>query len=411
MGLFDFFKGQPPAEPPKQPPAAPPPPPSQRVLASVERVDGAVALLHGALRLGLERLPPERTTWLSGLSTPILVEAEVQESGGAWLALSLGGVKPHPRVAALRAVQDQRWRTALELLAPLGERVAADPALLAARLRAHSGLDLVPEANADFAALCAHPAATAVEVAQAFRTLTALARPGAIAGLVAWVEAAAARDPALACRPLFDAAPEARWSAPLVARVVVELLASKPDGRALAEAAALLSAAEATGPHSALASAREQLAAAQAAQAKNEARQAKALLASRPDFDEVEALFACKLPPALRTAWGRHYEGQTVGFGFIAVKKGAVGKLATLSEKLERALGDDVRAAPTGMPHRLLPFAVGEHDDEYSALDLSRPDGAGDYAVVVAFHGRGEGWVTYPSSAAWLAADGITRHE
>lgn len=132
------------------------------------------------------------------------------------------------------------------------------------------------------------------------------------------------------------------------------------------------------------------------------ARAAAKLLASRPDFDHVEKLFACKLPPHLREAWHAHYEGSTVGFGFIAADKDKLNKLVSLARKLEETLEDAARG------HQLLPFAIGEHDGDYYALDLSQPTGD-DFSVRVFFNkGDGGSELVFPNSAAWLEADGIS---
>jgi hypothetical protein len=149
----------------------------------------------------------------------------------------------------------------------------------------------------------------------------------------------------------------------------------------------------------------QQLATLRAAGVERATRRAAALRAARPNFSDVETLFSAKLPAHLRTAWERHYDGATVGFGFIEARRGALDELEELAEVLGRCF-EPVDAL--GLPYRLFPFGMGEQDDEFIALDLARPTRAGDdYAVVVAGLERGLGWVTHPSSFAWLEDDGV----
>ncbi len=378
-------------------------------VASIEKRDGHVALFIGRQQLRLDHLPAERIEWLSRLSTPLLVEVDLQGPD----VVALGKVLPHPRVAALRAASDSRFAAVLEALGELdNETIEHDLALLGARMRAHFGLAHAASGEADFALYCRHSAATAHDLAEAFRRVPQTSHPACVPDLVRRIES---MDVEL-LRPIVVTVGHAPWSAETLLRTAEELANERSSGL-LDEAEELVEAARGRGDDHARMNAilarveksREWL-------AKRAKQQAAKLLASRPRFEDVDALFGIELPAALRAAWERHYEGDTVGFGFIEAQTGKLEKLTKLSirlqkdlEKAERLDGNAAGIKLEELPFRLLPFGTGEHGDEYFALDLARPTRDGDFAVVVVFERRGEAWQTHPSSAEWLAGDGVTR--
>jgi hypothetical protein len=262
---------------------------------------------------------------------------------------------------------------------------------------------------------CRHPAATPHDLEAAFRAVPQASRAACAPPLVARIESGEA--PML--RPFIVSVGADAWSPETLLRGAEQALTGRsPEEWELAEVEDLLEQARGRSEDQArlnaivalVASCRKKL----ADRAKKQAAQ---LLAARPDFDEIEKLFAVRLPTALRAAWGRHYEGNTLGHGFVEAKKGKLDKLTTLATKLLKDLaraeqldGKVARDVPEAMPFRLLPFAVGEHEDEYFALDLSQPTGDGDFAVVVVYEKRREGWHNNPTSVAWLAEPGVTHH-
>lgn len=378
-------------------------------IASIEKREGQAALFLGREQLSLERLPADALERLSRLSTPLLIEVSLEGSQ----VVALGKVLPHPRVAALRAAADSRFGAALEALGELGDVVDDDLELLGARMRARFGVGQLAGGEADFVAYCQHSAATPHDLHEAFRRVPQASHAACVPALVRSIEA---MDVEL-LRPFVITVGNGPWSAETLLRTAEELASERGSGL-LDEAEVLVEAARSRGGDHARANAilvrvansREWL-------ANRKKQQAAKLLASRPRFDDVEPLFGIKLPAALRAAWERHYEGDTVGFGFIEVKKGKLDKLTTLSTKLLKDLtkaealdGQPALVLPEGLPFRLLPFGVGEHEDEHFALDLCRPSGDGDFAVVVVFARRGEAWVNQPTSAAWLAEGGVTHY-
>jgi hypothetical protein len=400
MGFFDQFRH-------KQPH------PPERVLASIEKHEGHVELWLGKSRLSIDKLPPDRVEWLSRLSVPLMVEADVETLGDQKRVVALGSVRPHPRLAALRAVADVRHADALQALALLGDAVDDDIELLSAQMRAYFGLSRNTEGEEAFRKVCSHPKAKPSDITEAFEKVPAASVASCTPIFVKRIELLADADAALSCRKIVASAPE-QWSPELLLRAFAEVLPGGAGERwDLEDARKILAAVHAITPSNVrVAEAQRRIEETEAKLKAKEKKQAEALLAARPNFDDVEALFSVKLPSHLRKAWEQHYEGNTVGFGFIEAKKGKLFKLVDLSKRLAKDLTDDVRPLPDGIvhAHRLLPFGIGEHDDEFSALDLARPTEDGDYAVVVVFKGRGEGWVTYPSSAAWLESDGLTRY-
>lgn len=383
--------------------------PPERVLASIEKREGHVELFVGKRRLSIDRLSADQVEWLSRLSVPLMVEADLETVGDEKRVVALGSVRPHPRVAALRAVADVRHADALQALALLGDAVDEDLELLSARMRACFGLNRNTDGEETFGKICRHPSAKPSDIIKAFEVLPAASAGSCAPIFVKRLEALADAEPALSFRNIVSRSPE-QWSPGILFRAFAEILPGRAIERwDLDEARKILAAVHVLKSDPRVAEASRQIEEAEEKLAAKEKKQAKALLAARPNFDEVEVLFSTKLPVHLRRAWEQHYEGNTVGFGFIEAKKGKVHKLVDLSKRLERDLVDDVRPVRDGGAQRLLPFGIGEHDDEYAALDLTRPTDDGDYAVVVVFKGRGEGWVTHPSSAAWIEGNGVTR--
>lgn len=386
----------------------------RQLLAEIRAVAGAVELWVGQRRLLLEKLPKEARDALRRLPTTVMVEVDVEERDGKLLALHVGSVRPHPRVAALRAVQDERFGDALEHLDSLGEAVEVDRELLQARLRCHGRLGRQKAAEADFRRLLGLPDGTLEQALDAFNALWAgEIQERCASDLATFAEGAIARDGADLLPQLLACLPRPAWGARLPLAALRTTLAARDLGESeLSAANDWLEAARTAGAKTSEVDAAQQaIEEARTRLAAKEARAKKARLASRPDFNEVERLFAVRLPPALRRAWETHYEGPTVGFGFIEVKKGKVEKLSALAKKLERALEDEARRPAPGRPRQLLPFAVGEHEDDYFALDLACPAGADDFAVRGVFgEGLGGEVLAYPSSEAWLAADGEPRY-
>jgi hypothetical protein len=374
------------------------------VLAEL-RHDGGLRLVLGNEVLAMDSLPQRTLDRLARLKPPLLVEADVEGTR----VVAIGSMRPHPRVAALRAVADARFDAALESLAILGDDI--DLELLHARLCAFVGVGRVADAESDFAKICAHPHAVAEAMARAFAALPAVSTDRCGPRLAARIVEVASGDPQASYGRLLRGVPLEHWPTDALFRGIDEELSSGPDRFDLHDAAKLLAAARDRAPSDArLEVTRARIEAATKELADRDHATAAKLLAERPDFAEVEALFGVALPPHLRKAWEAHYEGRTVGFGFFEVLDGKLAKLTTLARALERDLPDELRTPSGPQPHRLLPFAVGEHENEYFALDLAAPTTTGDFAVLVHFLGGGEGWVAYPSSAAWIAADGITRH-
>lgn len=383
------------------------------MLAELRKDDGSVSLRLGVEVLAIDGLPKPTLDRLARLTPPLLIEADVETLDDVKRVVAIGSPRPHPRVAALRAVSDARYAAALESLALLGRGVEEDVELMTARLRAYVGVARVAEAEADFIAICNHPGSDAEAMTKAFEALPAASTATCGRVLAARIVARAADDPKLSCRRLLRQVPLEHWPADALAGGIDEALAvGGADQFDLDDARKMLAVARDRTPTDARlegASARlEQLAAKLAERGR---RQAAKLLAERPDFAAVEALFGVELPIHLSAAWKAHYEGKTVGFGFVEARKGRLTELTELARRLEKDLPPELREAHGSLPHQLFPFAVGEHDEEYFALDLARPSD-GDFAVLVVFLGRGgEGWVAYPSSAAWIAGDGITRYD
>lgn len=362
----------------------------RRVLVDIRREGGDTQLWFGGAQLDLSKLSSKARASLATLATTLAVEADLKGN----TVVGLGETKVHPRTGALRAVEDNRWADAREYLTQLGDAVDTDSELLCARMALNSlrGTNL----ERDFLRLLSLPGVPMERAEKAFGLLGALQAHCAPA-FVAFAERATDCTGSRLARAL-SAVPRPLWGQTLPARALVEQLDSKPlfDSN-LTEAETYLSALE-RHPESETWAAR--IAEGWKKVRKRDERAAKALLASRPDFDDVEARFGHRLPAALRSAWHASYEGAVVGWGFIRARKGGLDRLLAQAQALERTLAGDERG------HRVLPFALGEHDGDFFALDLSQPAGD-DFAVIGFFnHGAGGYVVAYPTSAAWLRADG-----
>lgn len=371
----------------------------KRVLAEIRREGTETQLWFAGKRLELKKLSREQLASIATLPTTIVIEADVKDL----TVVGLGDTKPHPRTAFLRAVADQRFIHAHEYLEQLGEAVDSDIELLMARMTLHrrrGGAKL----EADFHKLLALRELTLAQAQTAYEELSGQ-RASCAPAFVAFAERLS-QHPPLSLDRLLGAVPQAHWGARLPVLAIAERTTDAPVSESdLEQASRYLVALEGKPEH---AQAAAQITEAREKLVEREQKKAKALLASRPNFDEIEQLFGRPLPAALRSAWFAHYEGDTVGFGFIEVKKGKVEKLSTLAKKLERSLEDEERKELT--PHQLLPFAIGEHDGDYFALDLARPSGS-DFAVRGVFNsGTGGNVLAYETSDAWLAADGTPRY-
>lgn len=371
----------------------------KRVLADIRREGTETQLWFAGKRLELKKLSPEQLASIATLPTTIVIEADVKDL----TVVGLGDTKPHPRTAALRAVADNRFNHAREYFEQLGEAVDADIELLMARMtlnRRAAGANL----DADFHKLLALPGLTLDQAQKAYEGIGGQQASCAPA-YVAFAERLP-QHPPLSLDRLLGAVPQAHWGTRLPVLAITERTTDAPVSESdLEQASRYLVALEGRPEHAA---ASAQITEARAKLVEKEKKKAKSLLASRPNFEEIEQLFGRALPAALKKAWFAHYEGDTVGFGFIEVKKGKVDKLSTLARKLERSLEDDERQELT--PHQLLPFAIGEHDGDYFALDLGRPSGS-DFAVRGVFNnGTGGNVLAYETSDAWLAADGRPRY-
>ncbi|MDP1821681.1 MAG: SMI1/KNR4 family protein [Archangium sp.] len=399
MGFLDLFR-------------KPPEGKRRRVLADIRRGGDETQLWFRGERLSLEALAPGERASLSRWPTTIVIEADLEARAGTWVVMSLGETRAHPRTAALRAVADLRFSHALASLEELGDAVEVDPELLVARLHVYARTARNDEAEADFSKLLAHPGLTLEAARLAYESLWSAElheRCGAAMAGFAEQTDKTDRVGGAIFTLLLGTLPRAHWGSRLPLLAMEEQLADRdPD---LETAETFLAAVKGTAPDTVVAAATEQIARARKAQLAKEVKAARALLAARPDFDAVEQSFNVKLPSALRSAWEAHYEGRTVGFGFIAVKKDKLDKLADLARKLERALEPGERHPVSGRPHQLLPFGEGEHEGDYFALDLSQPADAGDFAVRGIFNrGTGGGVLAYASSVAWLAANGMPRY-
>jgi hypothetical protein len=366
---------------------------SKRVLAEVRRPAADTELWFAGQRLKLDRLSTAQHASLSSVPTTLVIEADVDGQA----VIGLGDTRAHPRTAALRAVADLRFHHAREQFELLGDAVESDIELLSARMtmKQRTGRG---DLEADFRKLLGLPGLT-LEQAQLAYEQVGGQRDACAPAFVAFAERLATFPPLSLDRLLGSLAP-AHWGTRLPQLAFAERLADG-DETDLEQAAQYLAALRGTPQFEA---ATAQLALARQKLVEREEKRARALLASRPDFAEVEKLFGRPLPAVLREAWFAHYEGDSVGFGFIEVKKGKLDKLTTLAKKLERSLEDDERKELS--PHQLLPFARGEHDGDYFALDLARPTGD-DFAVRGVFNnGTGGNVLAYETSRAWLEADG-----
>jgi hypothetical protein len=378
---------------------------SSKVVAELRRRDGEVELAIGRSVIDIGSLGAESREWLAKRSPPLLIEVLVERRAGALVAIGLGAPHPHPRVAALRAVADQRYGDALEALAVIESIVDDDPELLAARVIARARTRTT-EAVADLLRLCELADATPEQLRSAHAAIPQASSEEASVGLVSRITADLARasQPRNALLRALGGVPRERWSVPALLAGIEEALGA----RAVEEAAQLLAVARSRSSEPAVAAAAERIEAARKKALAAEQRRIAKLRAGRPDIGEIESLFGTTLPSALRDAWSAAYDGranEALGATFLDTPRARLPLLRTLATKLERAVAADLARNDRGSPMpRLLPFARGEHDDEYFALDLESG------GVWVAFLGRGEGWRVYDGVDEWLAAGGATRY-
>lgn len=382
--------------------------PSRRVLAEIRRENQETQLWFRGQRLSLDRLAPDERSSLARWPTTIVIEADVQ----GLVVIALGDTRPHPRTAALRAVADLRFDHAREAFGEWGDAIEGDLELLLARLQMHARTGKNELAESNFLELLALPDLTLESALTAFESLWSEELKQRCASVMAgYAERAVThgRVGASELERLMLFLPREHWGTRLPFLAIAERLRGRDLSQGdLTVAEEFLAAVKETASQSDLLAAAAQIDSARKAIEAREAREAAALLRARPNFDEVEQYFGVKLPPALRLAWEAHYEGRTVGFGFLEVKKGKLEKVGALAKRLARALEPHEQRPLTGLPYQLLPFGVGEHDGDYFALDLAAPfAGTADFAVRGIFNrGTGGGVLAYPSSAAWLAADG-----
>lgn len=362
-----------------------------KVLAALTGVGPETGLAIGGRRLSLDRLAPSARESLARLPRSVLIEVALD--GDAVTAL--GDVKPHPRVTALRAVQDRRPHLALEAIRELGALVEDDLELRVAEIAALLGAASREQSEAAFLALTTHHALDRTTLERAFLALSNDARSvtacstSFLTRFERLLGAGPVRCPALRLVP-FD-----QWPVTVLSRALDEAMAEKPLWSG---------GVQELGPWARRLSTLDPEAGQRAEQIltelivkleKAEARQRAKTLASRPDFSALGAL-----PPHLVEAWQRAYADDN-RLGFILVKKDRLDDLAKLAAKL-------VKDLDPSMPRRadqLLPFAD-DGEERYFVLDLSRPM-AGDFPVLVICKGSGgESWENSPSTAAWLADDG-----
>lgn len=360
-----------------------------KVLAQVTGAGPSTGLAIGCRTLSLDRLASAARDSLARLPRTVLIEVELD--GDA--VVSLGDVKPHPRVAALRAVQDARPYDALEAIRELGALVEDDLELRVAEINALQRTGLRERGEVAFASLCGHRDLDRMTLELAFLALAHDARSVTACSdrFLRSFERLPDERP-VRCEAL-QLVPFDQWPTSVLARAIDEALREKA-----------LSALEELEPWiRRLASldaeagrvAEAKRAALQVTLERAEARRRAKTLAGRPDFSALGPL-----PTHLVEAWGRAYEGDNE-LGFILVKKERLGDLTKLAARLVKDLDPGMRRRAD----QLLPFAD-DGEARFFALDLSRPL-AGDFPVLVICQGSGgDSWENSPTSAAWLADGG-----
>lgn len=370
-----------------------------KVLAQLTGGGPDTGLALGSRTLSLARLAATARESLARLPRTILIEVELDGDD----VLALGDVKPHPRTAALRAVGDGRPHDALEAIASLGALVEDDLELRVAEVAALSVARRLDDAVAAFERLADKPTLDARTLEAAFRalaidaSLTARCADTFLKGL----ERVNSDGPVLShALRLVDVV---RWPPSIVERALREVLATpKLSLNDVAELEPWLVALASRDPASAV-TWRATVDARRTTLAADDARRQARVLASRPDFAELEAAFGVTLPPALRVAWHDAYAGGPTALDFILVKKGKLDELSKLAKTLSSAM----RAVLARTPAQLLPFAHA-FDDRFFVLDLAEPS-AGDFPVLAVSRHRGEDLGDgFPSSAAWLAAHRVS---
>lgn len=148
------------------------------LLASIEGQKGAPDVRYGRRQVATERLTASEREKLAGLYPPVCIEVEAVEEGPTLFAVRLGDVRPHPRVAATRAIADQRYKAALDALSELGGAVTEDVELLSTRMLARFGLGHLAEGEADLRALCAMAELTATALLNAYSAVQRIASVG-----------------------------------------------------------------------------------------------------------------------------------------------------------------------------------------------------------------------------------------
>lgn len=357
-----------------------------KVLAQLTGAGPSTGLAIGSKTLSLDQLPSTSRDWLNRLPRTVLIEVELD--GDAVIAL--GDVKPHPRVTALRAIQDNRPHLTLEAIAELGALVEDDLELRVAEIAALVRVGRSERAEAVFLTLTEHRALDRATLEYAFLGLGHQGGTPCSARFLACFERLAG-DERVRCEAL-RRIPFEQWSPVLLARVIDEGAKERPLWRGTLADLVPLAQRLTTLDAEAGRAAEEALAALQVKLEKAEARQRAKTIASRPDFTPL------KLPAPLAEAWRRAYEDDNQ-LGFLLVKK--LDELKKLATRLVR----DLDASMPRRAEQLLPFAD-DGEDRYFVLDLSQPL-ADDFPVLVICKGSdGESWENSPSSAAWLADGG-----
>jgi hypothetical protein len=123
---------------------------------------------------------------------------------------------------------------------------------------------------------------------------------------------------------------------------------------------------------------------------------------SRPDFADIERVFATTLPPGLRAAWFAAYELVHDRHRFLTPTATRLDELTEIARFIctEHAYAINPIASK---PFALLPFARGREDSDYLALDLAQPTVDGDYVVRLMEHDVVDGiGIVAATSAQWL---------
>lgn len=292
--------------------------PRARMLAGLTGAGAATGLAVGSRALSLDRLEPVARESLSRLPRTVLLEVEVEGDD----VVALGDVKPHPRVTALRAVQDGRPQLALEAIAELGALVEDD---LEVRVAEISALPR-ERGEAAFVALTHHRALDRKTLEAAFLVLSRDARSvtACAARFLTCFEQLLSADPVLG--PALRLVPFEQWPASVLSRALDEAMAmeevSSVEVQELLPWAARLTSLEAEAGRRAEKKVAELIVSLDRA----EARQRAETLARRPDLD-----FFRGVPSALVEAWQRAYEDDN-RLGFLLVKK--LDELKKLATKL-----------------------------------------------------------------------------